>query len=225
MNRRRLLRGGWPRRQGDSYVTTSNHRGDNERDQQATGEPVEEQVPADGRAGENGAEAMVSVQELADQLAQVTAERDDYFDQWQRSRAEFINYRKRTDQERLRLAEIFTAESLKQFLPVLDDFERALASVPESERQNSWISGITLIHQKLLGILERAGVQTVDALNQPFDPAVHEAVATDPGSSGQSVVEVYQKGYRLGDTLLRAAMVRTGDASPEAVGTATTFDA
>lgn len=225
MNRRRLLRGSGPRRQGDSYVTTSNRGSDNERDQQATGEPVEEQVPTNGQVDETGAEADATAQDLAEQLAKVTAERDDYFDQLQRSRAEFINYRKRTDQERLRLAEIFTAEALKQFLPVIDDFDRAVANVPESERQNSWISGITLIHQKLLGILERAGVQTVDALNQPFDPAVHEAVATDPGSSGQSVVEVYQKGYRLGDTLLRAAMVRTGDASPEAVGTTTTFDA
>jgi len=156
----------------------------------------------------------------------VTEERDGYFDQLQRSRAEFVNFRKRTDQERLKLAEIFTAETLKQFLPVLDDFERAIEAVPESDKASGWVAGISLIQQKLSGILERAGVQAVDSLNQPFDPAVHEAVATEPGTSGQTVVEVYQKGYKLGDTLLRAAMVKTGDA-PESVGSAstTTFDA
>ena len=199
-------------------MTTS----DNEREQQHADEPTaEEQVTTNGQAEEAAPE-----EDLAAKLAQVTAERDAYVDQLQRSRAEFINYRKRTDQERLKLAELFTAEALKQFLPVIDDFERALGSIPEEERETGWVAGITLIYQKLLGILQRAGVQAVESLNQPFDPAVHEAVATEPGSSGQTVIEVYQKGYRLGDTLLRAAMVKTGDPSPETVGSSsTTFDA
>jgi len=202
-------------------------KSDKARDQQVADETMNgtDQV-ADGEREENVAAADAPETDLAAELARVTEERDGYFDQLQRSRAEFVNFRKRTDQERLKLAEIFTAETLKQFLPVLDDFERAIEAVPESDKASGWVAGISLIQQKLSGILERAGVQAVDSLNQPFDPAVHEAVATEPGTSGQTVVEVYQKGYKLSDTLLRAAMVKTGDA-PESVGSAstTTFDA
>lgn len=202
-------------------------KSDKARDQQVADETMNgtDQV-ADGEREENVAAADAPETDLAAELARVTEERDGYFDQLQRSRAEFVNFRKRTDQERLKLAEIFTSETLKQFLPVLDDFERAIEAVPESDKTSGWVAGISLIQQKLSGILERAGVQAVDSLNQPFDPAVHEAVATEPGTSGQTVVEVYQKGYKLGDTLLRAAMVKTGDA-PESVGSAstTTFDA
>jgi len=68
-----------------------------------------------------------------------------------------------------------------------------------------------MIQTKLHGIAERLGVTRVDALGQPFDPSLHEAVATEPGTSGSTVVEVYQNGYRIGDILVRPAMVKTGD--------------
>ena len=124
---------------------------------------------------------------------------------------------RRTEAERLKLGDMFTSNTLAQFLPVIDDFDRAMMAVPEDQKENGWVSGITMIHNKLHGILERAGVTEVEGVNAPFDPAVHEAVASDPGSSGEVVVEVYQKGYKIGDTLLRAAMVKTGDkvAEPE----------
>jgi molecular chaperone GrpE len=144
-------------------------------------------------------------------IEKLMAQRDDYLDQLQRSRAEFINYRKRTDQERMKLGEVVTANTLAQFLPVIDDFDRAMSVAPDDSVDSGWVSGIAMIRTKLQGMLERAGVTEVEGVNAPFDPAVHEAVANEPGSSGQVVVEVYQKGYRLGDTLLRAAMVKTGD--------------
>ncbi|MGC4105595.1 MAG: nucleotide exchange factor GrpE [Thermomicrobiales bacterium] len=150
------------------------------------------------------------------QLAAVSAERDEYLDQLQRSRAEFANYRRRVDQERQIIGDLAKRDALIQFLPVVDDFERALGAVPEAERSNSWLSGITMIQNKLNGILERAGVSPVEALGQPFDPSVHEAVATEPGTSGSHVVEVYQKGYRVGDQLARPAMVKTGSAPADA---------
>ncbi|HWV25147.1 MAG TPA: nucleotide exchange factor GrpE [Thermomicrobiales bacterium] len=159
------------------------------------------------------------------EMEKVIAERDDYLDQLQRSRAEFINFRKRTEQERQRLGELFTANTLSQFLPVLDDFQRAVNAVPEADKESGWVTGITMIEKKFEGILERAGVTAIDALGQPFDPAVHEAVATEPGTSGQIVVEVYQKGYKLGDTLLRAAMVKTGDIAPGTEQEETKFEA
>lgn len=145
------------------------------------------------------------------QLAAVSAERDEYLDQLQRSRAEFANYRRRIEQEKQILRDLANRDALIQFLPVVDDFERALAAVPEADRSAGWLSGITLIQNKLNGILERAGVSPVDALGQPFDPSQHEAVASEPGTTGSHVVEVYQRGYRVGDQLARPAMVKTGN--------------
>jgi molecular chaperone GrpE len=169
---------------------------------------VEENVEPDILEEEDGLEI--------DEFEQLKSERDDYLDQLQRSRAEFLNYKRRTDQERFALRDLIGRDVLSQFLPVVDDFERALGSLPESERTSSWVSGMELIQTKLKGILERAGVKKVDALNQPFDPKEHEAVATDPGTSGSHVVEVYQAGYKIGDALLRPAMVKTGDPVDEA---------
>ena len=150
-----------------------------------------------------------------DVIARLTAERDLYLDQLQRSRAEFLNLRKRTDAERLRLGEVFTASTIGKFLTVIDDWDRAMAAVPENEHDDSWFKGIQMIQGKFHNILEQAGVTEVPGVGAPFDPAIHEAVSTDPGSSGDVVVEVYQHGYKLGDSLLRPAMVRTGDAPPE----------
>jgi molecular chaperone GrpE len=162
---------------------------------------------------ENDEAEDVGVENEENELETITAERDDYLEQLLRSRAEFINYRKRSEQERLKLGEMFTANTLSQFLPVLDDFDRAIGAVPDKDKDAGWIAGIVMIQKKLQGILERAGVEAIDALNTPFDPAKHESVATEPGTSGDTVVEVYQKGYKLGDTLLRAAMVKTGDST------------
>jgi molecular chaperone GrpE len=165
--------------------------------------------------------------EDVDQLAVVMAERDEFLDQLQRSRAEFANFRRRNDQERAMVRQIVGRDVLSQFLPVIDDLDRALAVIPESERQSGWVKGVSLIQSKLNGTVERLGVTKIEALNKPFDPAFHEAVATEPGSSGSFVVEIYQSGYQLGDLLVRPAMVKTGDAPVEnqEAGDQETFDA
>lgn len=160
-------------------------------------------------------ERAMEVNDAQEMIDRLTEERDSYLDQLQRSRAEFINYRKRTDAEKLRLGELFTANTISQFLPVIDDWDRAMAAVPANERDDSWFSGIQMIQTKFQQLLEKAGVTVVDGEGASFDPAIHEAVSVDAGSKGEYVVEVYQKGYKLGDTLLRPAMVKTGDAAPE----------
>lgn len=188
------------------------------KDERELKEQMNGEVPEEETVEEVDVETEGDAQDVIEKLI---AQRDDYLDQLQRSRAEFINFRKRTESERMKLGEIITANTLAQFLPVLDDFDRAMASVPEEEREGGWISGITMIQKKLQGILERAGVSEVPGVNEPFDPAYHEAVASEPGSSGEAVAEVYQKGYRLGDTLLRAAMVKTGNKVGEPAGSET----
>jgi molecular chaperone GrpE len=107
--------------------------------------------------------------------------------------------------------EIATRGLLVQLVPVLDDFQRAIGAVPESDRESSWVQGVQLIEKKLQALLEREGVTPIEAIGQPFDPALHEAVATEEGSTQNIVVEVYQPGYRHGQGLLRPAMVKVGD--------------
>ena len=151
----------------------------------------------------------------APDLEAVIAERDGYLDQLQRSRAEFANFRRRTEQERAQIREIANQALLAQLLPVLDDFQRALAAVPEEQRQTPLVQGLQLIERKFWGVLERAGLAPIEAVGQPFDPAQHEAVESVPGTAGDTVVDVYQAGYRLGQTLLRPAMVKVGDATSQ----------
>ena len=157
----------------------------------------------DGTAVDDGSEG--------DDLEQVRAERDSYLDQLQRSVAEFANYRRRSEQERSQLAAMVRKDVIAQFLPVIDDFERALSLIPADEKSKGWATGLQMIDTKFRDILERADAEIIDPVGQPFDPSRHEAVATEPGSTGSIVVEVYQKGYAIGDLLVRPAMVKTGD--------------
>lgn len=174
---------------------------------------IEEALPDQADAPVDTANA--ALENRPDATATLAAERDRYLDQLQRERADFANFRRRVDQERALARQWASRDILAQLLPVMDDFNRALAAVPPEHADSGWVSGTAMVGKKLLGVLERFGVKPIDALGQRFDPAVHEAVATEPGTSGDYVVEVYQDGYQLGTTLLRPAMVKTGDAVSE----------
>lgn len=189
----------------ENDVTNTNRNGNHsgaEPDLEATETEVIDEVTEDEAGEEN-------------ELDTIVAERDSYLDQLQRSVAEFANYRRRNEQERAQLAEVVRRDVLAQFLPVIDDFERALALIPDDEKSKGWVTGLQMIDTKFRGILERVNAEIIDPVGQPFDPSRHEAVSTEPGSSGTTVVEVYQKGYAIGDLLVRPAMVKTGD--PEKV--------
>ena len=137
------------------------------------------------------------------------AERDEYLDQFTRARADYQNLRRRVEQEQVSARQQAARDILLQLLPVVDDFDRAMANAPQAEDQQTWVSGTRMVGKKLLGVLERYGVRRYVSVGAPFDPKRHEAVATD--GDGSTVVEAYQEGYQLGDTILRPAMVRTGD--------------
>jgi molecular chaperone GrpE len=187
---------------------TNNHK--NERhlleDEMAL-EDVEAEIVSD-EAGEGA--------DLMGELETARAERDSYLDQLQRTAAEFANYRRRTEQERSQLVPRVRGDVIAQFLPVIDDFERALSLIPDDEQSKSWVSGLQMIDTKFRGILDRVDAKIIDPFGEPFDPSQHEAVASDPGSSNSTVVEVYQKGYAIGDMLVRPAIVKTGDRIPDA---------
>lgn len=173
--------------------------------------------PTDGGVQPNEEAGVADVEletELLEQslgIAELAAERDSYLDQLQRVAAEYANYRRRTESEKIQDRKNATRELLAQLAPIADDFERALTNVPPTEAESSWIEGVRLIERKIEGLLERADVNKVDAWGTKFNPAVHEAVVQDPDNTENMVVEVYQNGYSLGSQLLRPAMVRVGN--------------
>lgn len=148
------------------------------------------------------------------ELEALTAERDRYLDQLQRTTAEYSNYRRRTEQDRERQRLAANEQLLREFVPVLDDLQRGLALIPASDETTSMAGGLRLVEQKFLNMLRKHGVTPIEALGTPFDPAVHEAVEMDP-AGGDTVVAVYQPGYRLGEGMLRPAMVKVGPAAAD----------
>ena len=145
--------------------------------------------------------------------AELTRQRDDYYDRLLRKTAEFDNYRKRTDRERQQLADAAAADLIKDLLPLVDDLERALAAAPgEGTAQTvaSYRTGVELIYKQLAELLRKRNVTAIEAKGADFDPHVHQAVATEPSASHRDneVIEELRRGYRLGERLLRPAMVK-----------------
>jgi molecular chaperone GrpE len=141
-------------------------------------------------------------------------ERDDLYDRLLRKSAEFDNYRKRVEKERREQAEWAAADVLSDVLGVMDDFERALSTEAPPEAK-SYLAGFELIHRQLGELLRKRGVTAIDALGADFDPHLHQAVAYDesPGAREGEIIGELRKGYKLGDRLLRPAMVRVAKAS------------
>jgi molecular chaperone GrpE len=144
---------------------------------------------------------------------QIMKERDDYRDRLLRSIAEFDNYRKRIERERKELAEFVSFEILHDLLPLVDDLERALAAAPgEGSAQTiaSYRTGVELIYKQLAELLRKRNVTAIEAKGADFDPHVHQAVATEASATHRDneVIEELRRGYRLGERLLRPAMVK-----------------
>jgi molecular chaperone GrpE len=142
-----------------------------------------------------------------DELARMTAERDEYLAHLQRTQAEFDNYRKRMLRDQTTHLERATAGLIEQLLPVLDSFELALGSAgTDAERLRK---GVELVYGELLGSLEKAGLERIEALGKPFDPEEHEAVMHVEDDGGEpGVRDVVRSGYRFKGRVLRPAMVK-----------------
>jgi molecular chaperone GrpE len=164
-------------------------------------------VGEDSKDGEEADEEPLSIEE---RLEAVQAQADEYLDGWQRARAEFVNYKKRVDRDRKDSRARIAAELLTRYLDVLDDLDRTLTEMPEEIGATSWSQGLQMVYQKMQLILESEGVQTIEALGESFDPNFHEAIAFEESEEHEEgqVVAVVQKGYLLGERVLRPAMVR-----------------
>jgi molecular chaperone GrpE len=142
-----------------------------------------------------------------DPLEELRRERDVLQDRLLRTAADFDNYRKRMDRERRDLAEQTAGEAIKDLLPIIDNLERALQAAAEDDPLRK---GVELIHKQMLEMLRKRGVTPIEALGADFDPNVHEAVTheeSDQHREGE-VMEELQRGYKVGERLLRPAMVK-----------------
>lgn len=178
---------------------------------QAAGEEPNPTPPAGGAAGQDSEGTKVE-HDLDALLADTQRERDEYLDLAKRTKADFENYRKRMTAEVQAAAARGKAEVIREVVPVLDDLERAIQAAgldPEGDSEDSLAHGVLLVFRGLRETLGRNGVEAVDPTGERFDPNLHEAlstVAADGAESG-TVVETMQKGYRLGDQLVRPARV------------------
>jgi molecular chaperone GrpE len=174
------------------------------------------------RAEERIAELDTSPTTLLARVEAVTAERDaalakadEHVALAQRAQADYANLRRRTAEEREQMLGLANEFLLAKVVALADDFDRAIEHVPEEARATPWLEGIAAIDRKLRAILESEGVTPIEALGQPFDPQVHEAVAHVPGSGqpeGEVVTEV-RRGYRIRDRVLRPSLVAVSDGS------------
>jgi molecular chaperone GrpE len=144
---------------------------------------------------------------LEQQLADAESKRDEYLDLLQRTKADFENYRKRAARDHERLIAHAHERLVKELLPILDDLERALEAA-ERHEEAALVDGVKLVQGSLRKALEKEGLAEI-ATDGPFDPHVHEALLTQPGNGVEagSVLEVVQRGYRLGDKVVRPARV------------------
>lgn len=182
-------------------------------------EPVEENKNSEVKPEETKAEAdfadIDDVETLKKLLSETQAKAEANLAGWQRAQADFINYKRRSEQEREGLAQFANSVLMLSLLPILDDFERAFVSMPPRLAKMSWVDGIKLIERKLWASLEAQGLSPIKALGEPFDPNLHEAVRQDKGKEG-IVIEEVQKGYKLNDRVIRPTMVVVGNGEEEA---------
>lgn len=152
------------------------------------------------------------LQEAEVALAKTREQADDNLRNWQRTAADFSNYKRRTDDERKAVGMMANAILIGRILGVLDDFDRALDSVP-AEIHEGWVDGIRLVERKLQALLEAEGVTPIEAIGQLFDPNLHEAVVHEDTTDypDNTVIGEVQRGYLLHERVLRPSLVRVAN--------------
>ncbi len=151
--------------------------------------------------------------ELKKLLDEARAKSDEYLDNWRRAAADLSNYRKRIEREISELTKTANGILIFRLLPILDDFDRAEATIPDNLRELTWIDGVMIIARKMQSLLEAEGVKPIDALHKPFDPNFHEAVIheeTDQFEDGVVMAEL-QRGYLIGERVLRPTLVKVAN--------------
>ena len=149
--------------------------------------------------------------DLESRLAEAEAKAAEYLASWQRSRAEFANFRRRQDQMQKTMRQQATSGLLEKIIFALDDQERAYNAIPEEMQDDAWVEGLLMADKKLRAVLEKEGLSEMQvASGDDFDPYYHQAILHEPSTEFDEgkIVDVLQKGYQLKDTVLRPAVVR-----------------
>ena len=171
-------------------------------------------APEDARhaRGPSRADLIEKLEDMQRVLDETREQSDEHLRGMQRAAADFANYRRRVDEDREGLSQFSNALLISKLLSVLDDFDRALETVPEGTNE-AWVDGVRLVERKLRGLLEAEGVREIEALGQPFDPNFHEAVVHEETADfpDNQVIGELQRGYRLRDRVLRPSLVRVAN--------------
>ena len=147
---------------------------------------------------------------LEQALADEKKRAEEYLAKWQRAQADFINLKRRNEQEKGEIFKIANAELTRSILPSLDDLTRALEHIDSPVAEDNWVEGISLIERKLRASLESQGIREIKALGEKFDPNLHEAAMHGKGPEGVVIQEI-QKGYVLNDRVIRPSIVMVGN--------------
>jgi molecular chaperone GrpE len=154
------------------------------------------------------------VASLQKALAEEKEKAEKYLANWQRTQADFVNFKRRTEQERAEVSNFANSTLILSLLPALDDLERALEHINKDMEGSAWVDGIKLIYKKLKTALEAQGLAEIEAEGKDFDPNIHEAVMCVDGEDNK-VIEVVQKGYKYRDRVIRPSKVKVGKRKEE----------
>jgi molecular chaperone GrpE len=168
------------------------------------------------QVAEEEGEAAEELASVRQELEETKARETEYLDGWQRARAELANARKRFQREQSQAYTNAKVSIFANLLPIIDDFERALETIPDDPSNETWIEGVKLVQHKFRRLLEQEGVEPIEAAGREFDPFFHEAITHEPSETvpvGHVIGEL-QKGYRLGDRVVRPSAVRVSAGPP-----------
>jgi molecular chaperone GrpE len=169
---------------------------------------MEQNAPRNAQNEDRDIDEM-DVVSLKKALEEEKARADTNLEGWQRAQADFINFKRRVEQEKEETVKSANAGLVCNVLPILDDMERAFASMPAHLADDPWVEGIELIERKLRSCLEAQGLCQIDAVGEAFDPHVHDAIRQGRGKEGV-VIEEVQKGYKFNDKVIRPTKVIVG---------------
>ena len=184
-------------------------------------EAAERELAADAsKIREERDELQKQLADVEDQIEAAKKEASEATERMLRLQADWDNYRRRTAAERLAEKERAAEKLVTNLLPVIDDIERAIehAGVTEGDTQfQQFVDGVSAVHAKMLGVLEKEGVEPIDPVGEPFEPLAHQAVGRveDKDAFDETVAQVYQKGYKMGDKVIRTAMVTVTYGGPK----------
>ncbi len=183
---------------------------DQNKESEELGKPTEEETSAEEEHQmPTQLETGNKIEALSAELEEVKREKSQFKELAQRIQADFLNFKRRTDDQREELQKYAASYLIVRLLPVLDEFELAIDHATNSEAEAQWLKGIGLIHRKLFALLESEGVRRIEALGKEFDPLEHEALAEEERANAEpgQVLSVVREGYRLHDRLVRPAQV------------------